>query len=89
MNSLLRTLCIAALLFTAGLTAFAQKATVSGYITDSQTGETLIGAGVIEEGKGAVTNAYGFYTLTLPKGQHRLTFSYVGYAEQTLQINLG
>ena len=89
MNSLLRTLCIAALLFTAGLTAFAQKATVSGYITDSQTGETLIGAGVIEEGKGAVTNAYGFYTLTLPKGQHRLTFSYVGYAEQTLQISLG
>ena len=80
----LRALVSAALLVLAGLAAYAQRATVSGYITDLQTGETLIGAGVIEGGKGAVTNAYGFYTLTLPKGQHNLTFSYVGYAEQTL-----
>ena len=84
----LRALVSAALLVLAGLAAYAQRATVSGYITDAQTGETLIGAGVIEAGKGAVTNAYGFYTLTLPKGQHNLTFSYVGYAEQTLELNL-
>jgi len=84
----LRALACAALLVLAGLAAYAQRATVSGYITDAQTGETLIGAGVIEAGKGAVTNAYGFYTLTLPKGQHNLTFSYVGYAEQTLELNL-
>ena len=84
----LRALVSAALLVLAGLAAYAQRATVSGYITDLQTGETLIGAGVIEAGKGAVTNAYGFYTLTLPKGQHNLTFSYVGYAEQTLELNL-
>ena len=79
---------LAALLCLQPAAAFAQRATVSGYITDLQTGETLIGAGVIEGGKGAVTNAYGFYTLTLPKGQHSLTFSYVGYAEQTVELNL-
>ncbi len=84
----LRALVSAALLVLAGLAAYAQRATVSGYITDLQTGETLIGAGVIEGGKGAVTNAYGFYTLTLAKGRHSLTFSYVGYAEQTLELNL-
>ena len=79
---------LAALLCLQPAAAFAQRATVSGYITDLQTGETLIGAGVIEGGKGAVTNAYGFYTLTLPKGRHSLTFSYVGYAEQTVELNL-
>lgn len=79
---------LAALLCLQPAAAFAQRATVSGYITDLQTGETLIGAGVIEGGKGAVTNAYGFYTLTLPKGHHSLTFSYVGYAEQTVELNL-
>ena len=79
---------LAALLCLQPAAAFAQRATVSGYITDLQTGETLIGAGVIEGGKGAVTNAYGFYTLTLPKGRHSLAFSYVGYAEQTVELNL-
>ena len=79
---------LAALLCLQPAAAFAQRATVSGYITDLQTGETLIGAGVIKGGKGAVTNAYGFYTLTLPKGRHSLTFSYVGYAEQTVELNL-
>ena len=79
---------LAALLCLQPAAAFAQRATVSGYITDLQTGETLIGAGVIEGGKGAVTNAYGFYTLTLPKGHHSLSFSYVGYAEQTVELNL-
>ena len=45
------------------------RATVSGYITDAKTGETLISAGVVANNTGAVTNPYGFYTLTLPKGQ--------------------
>ena len=71
------------------------KATVSGYITDAKTGETLISAGVVaNQGAankgitGAVTNPYGFYTLTLPKGAHELTASYMGYSDQTVSINL-
>ena len=52
-----------------GPAAYAQKkVTISGHITDSASGETLIGAGILE-GKsmtGAVTNNFGYYTLTLP-----------------------
>ena len=74
------------------------RATVSGHITDAKTGETLISAGVVarEPGQtgaaktttGAVTNPYGFYTLTLPKGPHELTVSYMGYSDQTISIDL-
>ena len=74
------------------------RATVSGHITDAKTGETLISAGVVarEPGAtaaakattGAVTNPYGFYTLTLPKGAHELTASYMGYSDQTISIDL-
>ena len=76
------------------------RATVSGYITDAKTGETLISAGVVgspvrpgmtesqQVRTGAVTNPYGFYTLTLPKGRHELTASYMGYSDQSVTINL-
>lgn len=67
-----------------------QKYTVSGYIKDGATGETLIGASVyVPEFKvGAVTNAYGYYSLTLPKGQIILRFSYVGYTAKKVIIQL-
>ncbi len=55
--------------------------TVSGTITDAATGETLIGATILDEqsGKGTVTNAYGRYTLTLPGDSAHLRISYIGY----------
>ncbi|MFA6832182.1 MAG: carboxypeptidase-like regulatory domain-containing protein, partial [Bacteroidaceae bacterium] len=67
-----------------------QKYTVSGYIKDVATGETLIGASIyVPELKvGAVTNAYGYYSLTLPKGQTILRFSYVGYTTKEVIIQL-
>lgn len=45
--------------------------TISGYISDEETGETLINATVYDSisGKGAVSNLYGFYTLRCPKGR--------------------
>ena len=84
-----RFLCIlAAVLSFSAVPAFAQKATVSGYVTDSATGETLIGAGVVEGASGAVTNSYGFYTLTLTKGNHTLLCSYVGYSDLEITLDL-
>ena len=86
---------LAALL--AAVSAAAQPrgtATVSGYITDRTSGETLIGAGVLVEGSGrkvqtgAVTNAYGYYTLTLPKGKTSLQYSYVGYESVVLDMDM-
>ncbi len=65
--------------------------TVSGTITDAETGETLLGANVIvvDKGIGATTNAYGFYSLTLPQGKHTFQVSYLGYAslEVTVELN--
>jgi hypothetical protein len=56
-------------------------ATLSGYIRDAETGEELIGANVVIEklNTGATTNAYGFYSVSLPFGKYVVTYSYIGY----------
>ena len=85
--------CLLCLLLAFCLAAGAQSYTVSGYMTDARSGETLIQATVFDKvsGKGAATNLYGFYTLTLPAGPVELVFSYIGYLpieeKFTLQAN--
>lgn len=68
----------------------AQKFTINGYITDSLSGETLIGANLLisSTGKGISTNAYGFYSLTLDKGTYQMVFSYVGYFTKVIEVTL-
>lgn len=67
-----------------------QRYTVSGYVKDDQSGETLIGISIGKTGTtiGALTNEYGFYSLTLPAGTHELQFSYMGYTQQKMTITL-
>src|SRR4030065_1460276 len=67
-----------------------QKYTISGYIRSSKTGEALIGATVqIKElYKGAVANAYGFYSITLPGGKHSVQYSYLGNISKTENLEL-
>lgn len=67
-----------------------QNVTLSGRITDAKTGEELIGANVfVKELKtGAVTNSYGFYSLSIPKGTYSFVFSYTGYTDLTETIEL-
>ena len=80
----------AAILFTA-FTAFSQQRfTISGYIEDAASSEKLIAAAVYDRGNasGAVSNTYGFYSLTLPKGTVNLTVTYVGYKPQELSFAL-
>jgi CarboxypepD_reg-like domain/TonB-dependent Receptor Plug Domain len=58
------------------------KFTISGTVKDKASGEELIGAivRVSEQSKvGVVTNAYGFYSLTLPEGNYTLLYSSIGY----------
>ena len=68
----------------------AQKYTVSGYVMDASSSETMISATIYDEINqcGTATNAYGFYTLTLPEGESRLCFSYVGYSTHAISLNL-
>ncbi len=70
---------------------FAQeKFTISGYLKDGSTGEELIGAQILikELGTGGVTNIYGFYSLTVPKGTYTVIYSFVGFAPITETIEL-
>jgi hypothetical protein len=72
-------------------TIFAQgKFTVSGYIKDAANGESLMSASVyvVELGKGANTNEYGFYSLSLPAGSYTLKISYVGFSTIERKIDL-
>jgi hypothetical protein len=57
------------------------KVTISGYVTDSANGELLIGVTIIDtkHKSGSSTNAYGFYSITIPAGDYELQFSYIGY----------
>jgi CarboxypepD_reg-like domain/TonB dependent receptor/TonB-dependent Receptor Plug Domain len=73
-----------------GLFAQSEKLTVSGYVKDNKNGEGLIGASVFvkELLTGTTTNTYGFYSLTLPKGNYTLVISSVGYRKAIKDIKL-
>ncbi len=64
--------------------------TISGHLRDNNSGELLPGATIfVQELKtGSVSNSYGFYSLTLPKGNYHLIYSFVGYQSQTVAIGL-
>ncbi|RYE14155.1 MAG: TonB-dependent receptor, partial [Sphingobacteriaceae bacterium] len=66
-----------------------QKFTLNGYVKDSLSGESLTGASLnMGNTRGVSTNAYGFFSITLPKGKYLLSSSYVGYQSAQYQINL-
>ncbi len=68
-----------------------EKHTFSGTIKNGETGEALIGAQVLIKdlpGTGAESNAYGFYSLTLPKGRYTIKVQYIGFRTKTDSIVL-
>ncbi|NND64159.1 MAG: TonB-dependent receptor [Flavobacteriaceae bacterium] len=67
-----------------------EKFTISGTISETETGETLIGVNVIiqELRTGTTTNEYGFYSITLPEGTYEFTFSSLGFASVKETIRL-
>jgi TonB-dependent starch-binding outer membrane protein SusC len=72
--------------------AFAQEKMVSGVVKDSETGETLIGVNVTaatNKTLGTVTDIDGKYSLSLPDSVTALSFSFVGYTTQVIDITSG
>lgn len=67
-----------------------QTITMSGYVKDATTGEALIGSTVflIELQAGTICNAFGFYSITVPKGTYTIDCSFVGYKQWTKNIDL-
>ncbi len=87
------TLLAVVLIFWTGIqTAFAQQgASISGFVTDAETGESLIAANFYVEAlqRGASTNTSGYYALAdLPAGQLRLRCTYVGYLTVERELTL-
>lgn len=67
-----------------------EKVTLSGYIKDGSSGETLIGATayVSEVGAGASSNEYGYFSITVPPGSYTVEFAYLGFNSQVLKVDL-
>ncbi len=69
----------------------AQKHTLSGYIKDIDSGETLIASNIYNKNdiaQGTTSNVYGFYSLTLPEGEYTFLIQYLGYADKEITVNL-
>jgi outer membrane receptor protein involved in Fe transport len=62
--------------------------TLAGYVKDSKTGESIINATVSSGSASVVTDEFGYYSLTLPKGRHEIKFSSSGMKDARRQIIL-
>ena len=68
-----------------------QKFTLSGYVKDKSSGESMIGVNIFDvtnNSIGTTTNTYGFYSMTLDEGKHRIGFTYLGYQNQFFEVDL-
>jgi hypothetical protein len=78
--------------FLLSFTTYSQKKfTISGYVKDEKTGEEIISAYLIiqdHKGVGTVSNAYGFYSITISEGNYVLSFQALGYEHKTVQVAL-
>lgn len=63
---------------------------LSGIVKDATSGEVLPGVSIFEEStkKGTSANEKGFYTIKLKKGDHKLTFSFMGYEKIVKTVNI-
>ena len=68
----------------------AGNVTISGYITNKETKEPVSGVTIFIQKLtlGTISNEYGYYTLTLPRGIHLLQFSFIGMREKKINLNL-
>ena len=64
--------------------------TISGFLADQSSGESLISATVAVSGtgQGVFTNEFGYYALTLQEGNYTIRYSYLGYEDREVQFNL-
>ena len=89
-------LCTLIVLLFAGICSFAQQVQVKGTVVEKSSGESIIGASVMEVGSnsnGTITDIDGNFTLSVASGA-TLSISYIGYktvtvkAQSTLRIEL-
>jgi hypothetical protein len=78
------------LLFTSPILFAQENFTVSGIIKDTNNGETIYGATVFLKGTtiGTLSNEYGFYSISAPKGNYTLSISFIGYSSINQELIL-
>ena len=79
-------LCLVLLLMPFALLA---QRSISGSVTDAETGEPLIGANILllPSSTGTITDFDGLYTIEIPEDAEALLFSYTGYAEKRIELS--
>jgi hypothetical protein len=68
-----------------------KKATISGFVRDAKSGETLTGAVIYPKEiptTGISTNSYGYFSLTLPTGKYSLIVQFLGYKTKAIPLEL-
>ncbi len=77
-------------MFVLATNIYAQRHTISGYVTDRKSGERLVNANVYEQStlKGSTANSFGFFSISLPAGKHSIIASFIGFQPKTIEINL-
>ncbi|PQJ78014.1 TonB-dependent receptor [Polaribacter porphyrae] len=78
------------LLFITSIAFGQEKVTLSGSVYDDASNETLIGVSIYfpELNSGTTTNEYGFYSITIPKGNYKIQVSYLGFTSIVETVNL-
>lgn len=79
------------ILLTINVVSAQVKYTISGYVRDVANGEQLIGVTISLEGNSkitAVSNEYGFFSITAPAGDYKLLIGYVGYDLDKRSVSL-
>jgi hypothetical protein len=87
---MIRYLFVVTLIAIAFTASSQSKVTLNGYIKDSSNGEVLIGVTVYfpQLKAGTTSNAYGFYSITIPPGTYEVQYSYLGYKLQSVQTDM-
>lgn len=66
-----------------------QKFSLSGTVTDAESGESITGAmvSIVDMANmGVTSNTYGYYSLSIPNGQYKIKIKYLGYQEMIEDI---
>jgi hypothetical protein len=80
--------CVAALFLVAGAAALAQSRTVTGKVGAQDDGSGIPGVNVLVKGTttGAITDANGSYSVSVPGDDATLVFSFIGYITQEVPV---
>ncbi len=91
LNKITKAGFIICILFFLVASSFSQnKYTISGYVKDSLSGETIINStvSVNNKSKGVSSNQYGFYSLSLTEGTYTLICTHIGYQPKLIELVL-